>query len=154
MANEAFFPIPAFYFTVSIEDASDVDAKFQEVSGLEAEMETEEVLVGGRNKQKFRLPVRTFYKNIVLKRGLMAEDSDLSHWLRSLLLEHSSMDQKIDKRSININLLGRNGDELRSWNLENAWPVKWSLSNLQSQENALAIETIELAFEDLKETDT
>ncbi len=55
MDDKELMPIPSFYFNVEVDDVS-VD--FQEVSGLEARMEVEDVVEGGNNRFKLRLPVR------------------------------------------------------------------------------------------------
>ena len=41
--SKDFYPLPAFFFGISIDDNEGIDSRFQEVTGLEAEMEMEEI---------------------------------------------------------------------------------------------------------------
>ena len=62
----------AFHFTVAITGSgtSVPDAAFQEVGGLEAEIEIETVVEGGENRFAHRLPKPVRHPNLTLKRGL------------------------------------------------------------------------------------
>src|SRR5689334_15992873 len=48
-----------------------IDIRFQRVSGLSAEVETEPVREGGQNLYTQRLPVGVTYNNLVLERGMV-----------------------------------------------------------------------------------
>ena len=43
-------------------------------------------------------------------------------------------------------LLNEEHEPLATWNFLRAYPVKWSLSDFKAQENALAVESLELAY--------
>lgn len=146
--SKDFYPLPAFFFGISIDDNEGIDSRFQEVTGLEAEMEMEEIAVGGNNHHKFRLPVRTIYRNVVLRRGMIREGSDLHQWIERILLNPANLDEPLELKPLDIKLLSATdgGDVLKNWHLEGAYPVKWSLPKLHSQENTLAVESIEFAF--------
>lgn len=65
------------------------DGGFQEVSGLEIEMDIQEYLEGGRNDGSIRRVGRAKYQPVVLKRGMFYGDSgqvnrDLWLWLQSI----------------------------------------------------------------------
>lgn len=146
MANSSStFPPLSFFFTVSIAGES-TETNFQEVSGLEIEMEMEEIVEGGQNAYKHRLPVRSQFKNVVMKRGLVSEDSKLFEWVKGILLNQVALDEPIEFNSIDVQLNNPDGEPLRNWQLVDAYPVKWSLSNLSSTENSVLIETVEFAF--------
>ncbi len=49
------------------------DAAFQEVGGLEAEIEVETVVEGGENRFVHRLPKPVKHPNLSLKRGLASD---------------------------------------------------------------------------------
>ena len=38
------------------------------------------------------------------------------------------------------------GDPLAFWSFEQAWPVKWSVSDFNAQDSTIAIETLELTY--------
>jgi len=45
-----------------------------------------------------------------------------------------------------VSLLGPDGAPLMSWAFIGAWPVKWNVSALDSMENSIAMETLELSY--------
>ncbi|HEX6181118.1 MAG TPA: phage tail protein, partial [Chitinophagaceae bacterium] len=67
----SYYPLVGFHFKVEFSGVgnSDNDTRFQEVSGLTAEIGTEELQVGGENRFSYRLPTRARFGNLVLKRG-------------------------------------------------------------------------------------
>lgn len=140
-----YYPPPAFYFKLSFDGITGKsDAGFQEASGLNAEMEVEEVVCGGENRFKYRLPKHTKYGNLVLKRGLVTTDSQLAKWCEDTL--YSGLTSAVQTKSINLFLLGADGKACMTWNFANAYPVKWNVADFKSQENALAIESLEFAY--------
>lgn len=142
----------AFYFSLSVVGEPDgKDAAFQEVSGLSAEIGVEEVVSGGENRFKYRLPATTTYPNLVLKRGIAFAASPLIAWCQKTL--SSGLSLPITSKNIMLNLLNEKGQTSMSWNFVNAYPLKWTISDLKSQESSILIETIELAYQYFKVTD-
>lgn len=136
------YPPVSFYyqvfFTGIIEDT--IDTRFQSVSGLSAEIQTESYPEGGENRFNHVLPVRTRYSDLVLKRGLV-KDSRLLQWFSDTF---DSM--QVRSVTIDIQLLNEESEPLMNWNVEHAWPKRWSISEFHAQENAIAIETLELHY--------
>ncbi len=145
------FELPvAFCFELNIGGISG-DAAFKEASGLEMEMTTEEVACGGENRFKYRLPGVMKFNNLVLKRGLIAKDSQLSSWFENLF--KSGLNSLVKPKDIELSLLGIDQDDdekertvLSKWSFVNAYPVKWRASEFDSMKNELVIETIEFAY--------
>ena len=136
------YPPVSFYFSVSFNGIgnSAIDTQFQSVAGLSMEMQTETYAEGGENRFEHVLPVRSKYSDLVLKRGLFT-DSDLIAWY------FATFDTTIVRPvSLDISLLNENGDPLFSWHVVHAWPKKWSVSDLNAEQNALAIESLELNY--------
>ncbi|MEZ4873955.1 MAG: phage tail protein [Flavobacteriaceae bacterium] len=52
----------------------------------------------------------------------------------------------IKAHDVSVSLLDEEGMVLVTWTFYNAYPIKYSVSDLKSNENALAIETMELAY--------
>lgn len=135
-----------FYFNVNIAGfANNVDVAFQEVSGLSKEMGIEEVVSGGENRFKYRLPTVTTYQNLVLKRGVVTTKSPLVWWCQTVL--DSGLSRAIETKNIMVNLLNENGETSMQWTFVNAYPIKWSMTDLKSQEGAILIETMEFAYQ-------
>lgn len=106
MANNTnYYPPVGFYFGVSIVGFEDtIDAEFQSVSGLSVDIETEEYAEGGENRFKHKVPVRTKFPNLVLKRGLVVKKSSLLDWCRN-----ATENFQFEKRQIIVTLY-TNGD--------------------------------------------
>jgi len=142
--SDAYPPV-AFYFRLSFDEVnSGVDASFKEVSGITMEMGTEEITEGGNNNYKHRVPTSVKFSNLVLKRGLVPKDSAIVDWVLDTL--GGGLAEAIETKTIMVSLLNENGDPLNSWSFANAWPVKWSTSDLNSMNNELVIETLEFSY--------
>ena len=117
-------------------------AGFQECSGLVIETEMMEYPEGGLNTYTHKLPTRAKYSNITLKRGL-DEGQDLYHWYVS------SLNGDIKRQNISIILYDSQGKEVRRWDLQGAYPCKWTGPALRADTGAVAVETLEIAHEGL-----
>lgn len=115
-------------------------AGFRECSGLKIETEVEEYLEGGENTFVHKLPKRTKYQNITLKRGMDA-GKDLYAWYMK------GVGKPVQRENISIIVYDTQGTEVRRWNLKRAWPCKWSGSDFSSDKGSILVETVELAHE-------
>lgn len=134
------YPV-SFYFQLSFDGE---DAAFQEVTGIAKEVSIEEVVCGGENRFKYRLPTVTTSQNLVLKRALTTNVSKLIDWCASSVDEGLCV--RIKPRDVSVSLLDAKGEVCMMWTFHKAYPVKYSISDLKSQENGLVIESIELAY--------
>lgn len=134
--------IPAFYFTVVIDNSNDESA-FQEVSGIESQIETEEYREGGNNLVYY-LPKSIKHSNLSLKRGIADSDSTLVKWCHTTL--ESQLAKPIEPKTISVRLLNENGNPCRVWVFYNAYPVKWKVDGFNSTKNDIAIEEIEFCY--------
>ncbi len=53
---------------------------------------------------------------------------------------------EIKTAHIVVTLLNENHQPLRTWNVYNAWPKKWSVSDLNAGENSLVVETLDFSY--------
>ena len=137
----------SFHFKVEFQDIPGVatnDSRFQDVSGLTAELGIEEVKSGSENRFSHRLPTRAKYSNLVLKRGMLA-DSGLIQWFKDAVESFS-----FSPATVVVKLLDKDHEPLQSWSFIKAWPVKWSIAEFKATENAVVVETIELAYQYFK----
>ncbi len=136
-----YYPPWAFYYKVDFGISKDTnDAKFQTVSGLAVEYDYESFKEGGENRFEHKLPVRTKYADLVLKRGMLTSSSVID-WCMAAF-----RDREFKPSDINIILMNEQGDPLRTWNVVHAIPKKWVISDLNANENAIVIETLELTY--------
>jgi len=139
-----YYPPVGFYFGLSFTGASSAnDASFQEVSGITAELGVVEVKEGGENRFAHRLPDRAKYSNLVLKRGLMLASSGVGAWCMDTIAGSAST---FETRDVTVSLYDAGGNPLMTWNFVAAWPVKWSISDLDAQANKVVVESLELAY--------
>jgi phage tail-like protein len=138
----SYYPPIGFHFKVEFPgiSARQNDHQFQSVSGLSVDLETEEIAEGGENRFKHKMPVRTKYPNLVLKRGLLI-DSGVIEWCRKALENFD-----FTPTDIVVKLLNEEHEPILSWNIVNAYPVKWDVGDFNAEENKLVIETLELTY--------
>jgi len=142
--NEITHPEMGFHFSVEVDGLSG-KGRFQEVSGLEVQVETETIKEGGVTDYDFRIPTRTKYGNITLKRGVFADNSDLADWAQDVAWTPRSAGS-LKKRDVTITLLNHDGDPIMIWTVYDAFPTKYAITPLNSMENSIAYETIELCY--------
>ncbi|WP_341366040.1 phage tail protein [Yoonia sp. BS5-3] len=147
----AFFDPPvAFHFSVVfIGFVPPVpDMAFQEVSGLETSLELESLEEGGENRFVHQLPKPAKRSNLKLKRGMTTAASGLVQWCRSSL--EGGLAEPIIPKDMTVSLLNEMRIPVAVWSIGNAFPVKWTVSDLDAMKNELAFETIELAYTTLQ----
>lgn len=147
----SYYPPSGFHFKVEFIGVdgmnTDTEQRFQDVSGLSYEVETEPLREGGENRFEYKLPKRTKYPNLVLKRGLL-KDSALLDWFKSAVATYFTVPvYDFKPADITITLLDEAGDAVAIWNVVQAYPLKWSVSDLRSTENAVVVETLEFAYQ-------
>lgn len=142
---EQGYPPPAFSFAVSFGNGSTIDdTAFSEVSGIGSEFETEAVVEGGENRFVHQLPKQIKHGQLELKRGIARLNSPLAQWCKDTL--EGEFAKRIKLEVVIVKLQGANGQVLRVWQFNDAYPVKWSVDPFGSTKNDVAIETISLAY--------
>jgi phage tail-like protein len=141
-------PIVGFRFEVSFLvsgiRSNPVDMRFQKVSGLAAKINTEDLREGGQNLYTQKLPTDVSYDNLVLERGMVVRSSGLNG-----MLEKTMSSFIFAPSNVQVTLLNEQASPLMSWLFMQAYPVKWSTSDLDA-EPSLLIDTIELAYTFMK----
>ena len=135
-------PLLGFHFSVVFELFPQLpnDFRFQEVAGLTVDLETEEVKEGGENRFTHKLPVRTKYGDITLKRGMFI-GSGIFQWCRMAIEDYD-----IRPTNVLISLLNEMHLPVTSWYVVNAYPTQWSVSEFKSEQSAIAVESIKLNY--------
>jgi phage tail-like protein len=111
-------------------------ASFSECSGLQAEIEIFEWQEGGVNHFTHRLPGRTKFSNITLKRGIATPE--LWAWFSAV---QRGRPQRL---TISIVLFGYQDMQKIRWVVSGALPIKWIGPNFKADANEVAVESIEL----------
>jgi len=138
--SERVDPVVKFRFSVKIKDA--VVGWFTDCSGLTVERETVQHPEGGINDYVHQLPGRVKQSRVTLKRGLA--DNALWDWF-----EKGLYDGKVERNNITIILYNSDLSKKKQWDLENAYPVKWTGPDFQSDSNQAAVESLEIVHHGL-----
>lgn len=120
----------------------DPDVRFQSVSGLDVQLDTENVKEGGENRFEHVLPGRTKYSDLSLKRGLLLpSQSAVAQWCLDAF-------QRLEVLPINltVTLLNENHEPLLEWKVIHAWPKSWKFNELNAEKGEVFIETLELNY--------
>lgn len=139
------YPLPAFHFRVRLMGTQgNTDTSFQEVTGIGAELDTEEVIEGGENRYVLQLPTRVKHPKLVLKRAIALASSPLVGWCKAVL--EGDFSALIVPRLVMVSLLDQFHSPIRMWSFENAYPVNWEVEGFHATKNEVAIEKIELSY--------
>ena len=135
------WPIPKFHFQVKWD--SEV-LSFQEVSGLELESEAIEYRHGDSPEfSKISMPGLKKSGNVTMKKGVFKSDNKFWDWFSQIKMN------TVKRIPVTISLLDESGSPTMVWTLANAWPAKITATDLKSDGNEAAIESIEIAHEGL-----
>jgi phage tail-like protein len=140
--QSAVWPLPKFYFSVEFGDGS--VASFQEVSGLD--METRPIEYRHGNNPVFypiKMPGLGRVGNVTMRKGIFINDNKFFDLLNEIKLNATN------RQTIIVKLLDETGAPTMTWTLNNAWPIKVTGTDLKSEGNEVAIESIEIAYETL-----
>ena len=144
MTDNNTYPAVAFNFEVKFNGGGiSGEAGFQQVSGLDAQLGVQEVKTGGGSSSVYRLPQPASFPNLVLKRGIIT-GSSLRTWVKKAIF-----DFEFTPITVTVNLLNSEQSPILTWIAYNAWPVKWTVGDFNSQESQIAVETFELAYDRL-----
>ncbi|HEX8561922.1 MAG TPA: phage tail protein [Flavobacterium sp.] len=139
----ATWPMPKFRFEVDLGTAL-TGLAFQEVSGLDVENQVIEYRHGNSPiLSTIKMPGITKYGNVTMKRGIFVNDNIFWHWHASIV------NNTLERHTVVIKLLDESGNITMQWKLANAWITKITGTDLKSDGNEVAVDTIEIAHEEL-----
>jgi len=141
MADTTTYPLPKFHFIV---EWSGTRVGFTEVTGLDMQVEAIEYREGNSKEySKIKMPGMHKFSNVTLKRGSVSGDKEFYAWINTVSLN------QVERRDLSISLLNEKHEPVFTWKIKQAFPVKVQASDLKSDGNEVAIETLELAHEGL-----
>jgi len=136
-------PLLQYNFLLEIDGTSDAVAGFTEVSGINMESDIVEYREGSDTATVRKLPGLRKYGNITLKRGYTT-NSELWDWRKTVI------DGLTERKSGAIVLLNEAREPTLRWEFSQAWISKYEGPALNSTANEAAIESIEIAVEDVR----
>ena len=152
------YPLPNYRFSVSL-DPVDVYVpptapngppvigvgSFCEVAGLSGELEVIAHREGGQNAFVHQLPVRHTWGRLVLKKGVV-RDLVLWTWFNEGLT--GSLGARRDGA---VFLHDAAGELALAWEFRAGMAAKWTGPDLSAREGAIAIETLEIVHQGLRQ---
>jgi phage tail-like protein len=117
-----------------------LDFRFQKVSGLGSTVSTEAVDEGGQNIVQHHLPQRVTHDTLVLERGVVV-GSPLGVEINAAMSLF-----RFATSNVLVTVFDQDRRPVVAWLFEKAYPVRWSMSDLDASRHELAVDTIELAY--------
>jgi phage tail-like protein len=101
-----------------------------------------------QRQRRNRLPEAAKRPNLVLKRGVITRKSLLADWAKATI--GFKLANPIATNSVQVMLLNPEGLPVIAWKLVNAYPVRWAVAPLQSMDDSIFVETLELLYDYLE----
>ena len=141
---EIIYPYKKYNYKVLIDNKE--EAGFSEVSSPTITSDPVEYREGNMDgKTAGKQPGILKYDNVTLKRG--TTDSQVFYnWIKEI------QSGKVTRKTVVISLLDDEMKEVASWQLEKAWPTKYTGTDFNATSNEAAIESLELVTEGIKRT--
>ena len=147
-----FFP-KIFGLPTLIPDFLPWDISFQKVAGIGSSIAMRKFNEGGQDLFVHCLPDRVEYENLVLERGLVLIPSiPIKGKISSpvtKLFEDAMGNMEFNPCHVLVILHGKVGFPLAAWLFRNAFPVKWKISDLNASDEAIVVDHMELAFQNM-----
>ena len=138
------WPLPKFYFSVQIGGST---VSFQEVSGLDSEARPIEYRHGDSPSfYPIKMPGLGKVGNVTMRKGIFVNDTALWDWFNQIAMN------TIARQTVVVNLLDETATPKMVWTLNNAWPTKITGTDMKSEGNEVAVESVEIAYETLSIT--
>lgn len=132
------YPHAKFRYRVEIDGLA--AGGFSEVSGFDASIDVIEYREGDMVTTPMKIPGLKKYGNITLKQGLV-DSMVIYDWMMA------GVNGAVDRKTITITLLDEEEADAASWQVINAWPVKYTAPDFNATSSEIAIEQIEVAHE-------
>lgn len=134
----AGYPHGKFNYKVEIDGLE--AGGFSEVTGFDASIDVIEYREGDMTQTPIKVPGLKKYGNITLKQGLV-DSMVLYEWMTA------GLEGDVERKTLTITLLDIAGSPAVSWQIINAWPVKYTAPDFNATSSEVAIESLEIAHE-------
>ncbi len=150
------YPLTKMNFLVSVPDLAGTMAAFSEVTGIEASVDVVEFRQGNAHSlAPVKIPGLVKHGNITLKMGYTIGNG-FKKWIQECVSETRGA---MPRKTVTIELLDIRDKSPDStyetiqgnitWILKEAWVAKYSGPDLNASTSEVAIETVELAYEEM-----
>lgn len=136
--------------SVGLSGSALADGAFQECTGLDIELDIEELAEGGRNDGVIRRVGRAKYQPIVLKRGMFHSNGAVNRDLWSWLQDVASGVQPVRRYDGIVSVMSVGDVAVARWLFERGLPAKITGPQLNAKTGEVAIEELHIAHEGLR----
>jgi phage tail-like protein len=133
-------PLAVHRFAVEIGESTEFVGVFTECNLPDAEWDVQQLKEGGQNNYVHQLPGQRKPAKITLKHGLTKEKI-LLDWYAEMMSENI----KSVFKTVTIRLMDSEARTVMSWHLHNAYPIKITWPGFKTGDNAVAVQSLELA---------
>ena len=126
-------PFHGFRFLVEFDRVQ--KGGFSRAKGLSRELKVETYHEGGLNDYEHKYIGQATYPNLVLEHGIV--DPWLWDWQQDVA------EGRVSRKTLSVILRDDTGDEVWRWHAQGAFPVKWSVADLDAASNVVLMESIE-----------
>ena len=149
------YPLTKMNFLVTVDTIAGT-AAFSEVTGIESTVDVIEFRQGNSGSlAPVKLPGLVKHGNVTLKMGYIIS-SPFKTWVMECV---SEMRGQMPRQNVTIELIDINSGSptatveasvgARQWTLTNAWVTKYTAPDMDSKNSDVAIESVEIAYEEL-----
>ncbi|MCR5626474.1 MAG: phage tail protein [Lachnospiraceae bacterium] len=149
------YPLTKMNFLVTVSTIAGT-AAFSEVTGVEGTVDVIEFRQGNSGSlAPVKIPGLVKHGNVTLKMGYII-NSPFKTWIQECV---SEVRGQIPRQEVTIELIDINpgapaqlvtsATGTRQWTLKNAWVTKYSAPDLDAKTSDVAIESVEIAYEEL-----
>jgi phage tail-like protein len=135
-------PPTAAHFLLEVDGLS--IGTFGRVGGLQLTVSVDEYAEGGVNGYVHRFPGRIHWPNLVFSRGLTESDNLLDWVNRTAGDGFEAAGSKLVASTASVTLLDVAGTRLRSYDVEGAFPVRWTGPTLDTGDSTALTEELEV----------
>lgn len=155
-SGNLYYPLTKMNFLVTVDSVNGI-AAFSEVTGVEATVDVIEFRQGNSNSlAPVKIPGLVKHGNVTLKFGYTRNNA-FKDWLKECVTERRSKDARANVTIELINIQESSPqqvvestiDNTLTWQLTNAWVCKYTAPDLNASTSEVAIESVELAYEEL-----
>lgn len=118
--------------------------RFSAVSGLSMSVDVETYQEGGENNYEHKFPGRVTWENLVFKRGI-TNDNNLFNWFELTVGPGFMLTDSFSRATAGVTMLSANGKRLRSWVIQDAFPVRWKGPDFDANNDEVPTEELEVA---------
>lgn len=141
---EIIYPYKKYNYKVLIDNTE--EAGFSEVSSPDITSDPVEYREGNMaGNTPGKQPGILKYSNVTLKRGT-TESQVFVSWMKEI------QEGKATRKTVAITLMDDEMKDVASWQLEKAWPTKYTAPDFNATSNEVAIESLELVTEGVTRT--